>query len=213
MNALRSALALASMLLVSMTAHAQPQPSFDYYLLDLSWSPQYCASKGGSGDPRQCGPDKHFGFVVHGLWPQYDNGKWPQNCSTEQVPQQVVDSMLDIMPSSQLVQHEWKKHGTCSGLGVDGYFQAVRAVFTSFQVPERYRNPEQPIVVKKQDFLQDLLAANPSLTADMVAIKCNKSQLVEVGICLDKDARTPRKCGGGINFQCQGDQLRLAAKR
>jgi ribonuclease T2 len=211
MNTLRSTLLLASMLLVSMTAHAQQQ-SFDYYLLDLSWSPQYCASQGGSADPQQCGPNKHFGFVVHGLWPQYNNGKWPQDCSTEQVSQQVVESMLDIMPSRKLVQHEWQKHGTCSGLGVDRYFQTVRDTFTAFQVPERYLNPAQPIVVKKQQFIQDLLATNPSLTAESIVVKCNKNQLVEVGICLDKDGKTPRKCGE-LSFQCKGDQLRLAAKR
>jgi ribonuclease T2 len=211
MNALRSALALASLLLVSMTAHAQQQ-SFDYYLLNLSWSPQFCASKGRSADPQQCGVDKHFGFVVHGLWPQYNNGKWPQDCSTEKASPAVVDSMLDIMPSRKLVQHEWQKHGTCSGLGVDGYFQTVRATFTTFQIPERYRNPSRPLSVKKQDFIQDLLTANPSLTADSLVVKCSKGQLQEVGLCLDKDGKTPRKCGK-LNFQCSGTDLRLAAKR
>jgi ribonuclease T2 len=210
MNSLHWTLTLASTLLVSMTARAE-RP-FDYYLLDLSWSPQYCASKGSSAEPQQCGPDKHFGFVVHGLWPQYENGKWPQNCSTEKVSAQVVDSMLDIMPSRKLIQHEWQKHGTCSGLGVDGYFNTVRQTFTGLSFPERYRTPEKPLVVKKQQFIADLLAANPTLTADALVLKCTKNALVEVGICLDKDGKTPRKCGK-LNFQCKSEEIRFAAKR
>ncbi|CAB3778800.1 Ribonuclease [Paraburkholderia ultramafica] len=41
---------------------------FDYYVLSLSWSPDYCS--GNAQDTQQCGPTKRFGFVPHGLWPQ-----------------------------------------------------------------------------------------------------------------------------------------------
>src|ERR1700678_3970154 len=51
---------------------------FDYYLLTMSWAPEFCHSH---GDSPEC-TGQHFGFVVHGLWPQYTNGGWPQNCST-----------------------------------------------------------------------------------------------------------------------------------
>ncbi|MFX5574808.1 hypothetical protein ABTD77_20430, partial [Acinetobacter baumannii] len=76
------------------------------------------------------GPDRRFGFVVHGLWPQYQNGGWPENCSTERVSEQMIGRMLDIMPSRQLVIHEWRKHGTCSGQSADDYFGTIRKSFT-----------------------------------------------------------------------------------
>ncbi len=78
---------------------------FDFYVLSLSWSPSYCEasaerqSEGRRPDP-QCGP-RPFSFVVHGLWPQYENG-FPEFC---QVPaprlnRDLVSSMLDLMPKS-----------------------------------------------------------------------------------------------------------------
>ncbi|MET0405458.1 MAG: ribonuclease T2 [Cystobacter sp.] len=202
-------LMLVFSLLASVDARAQQ--TFDYYLLDLSWSPQYCNSKNNS-DQTQCGPDKSFGFVVHGLWPQREIGKWPQNCSTEQVSASQINTMLDIMPSQQLVQHEWTKHGTCSGLGVVGYFQAVRESFESLRIPTAYQKPTKPLVVRREDFVAEFLAANPGLEANMIALKCSKGAVQELGICLDKDARTPRACGQ-LNFKCKSEEIRFDAKR
>ena len=42
------------------------------------------------------------------------------------MPGPVAQRMLDIMPSKRLIFHEYRKHGTCSGLGVDGYFDLAR---------------------------------------------------------------------------------------
>lgn len=62
----------------SAKAAATGQPgAFDYYVLALSWSPEFCHSH---PTKPECVSGK-FGFVVHGLWPQYANG-YPENCST-----------------------------------------------------------------------------------------------------------------------------------
>src|SRR5205085_838587 len=56
----------------------------------------------------------------------------PENCETggdRSVPEDQIKAMLDIMPSRDLVIHEWKKHGTCSGLSVKEYFARIRALF------------------------------------------------------------------------------------
>lgn len=50
---------------------------FDYYLLSLSWSPTFCLTHAGN---EQC-KGKGYGFVLHGLWPQYAKGGWPQFCA------------------------------------------------------------------------------------------------------------------------------------
>ena len=57
---------------------------FDFYVLALSWSPDYCASD-GQDDFQQCSIGKKLGFVLHGLWPQYNQG-YPSDCSTEKLP-------------------------------------------------------------------------------------------------------------------------------
>src|SRR5205823_211721 len=53
---------------------------FDYYVLSLSWAPTYCQTH--ADDRAECS-GKGFGFVLHGLWPQYDNGGYPENCATQ----------------------------------------------------------------------------------------------------------------------------------
>ena len=115
---------------------------FDYYLLALSWSPTYCADSGEQRRDPQCSPrsGRPYAFVLHGLWPQYERG-WPQDCRSSDrgfVPRPVADRMLDIMPSKRLVFHEYRKHGTCSGLGVDGYFDLARQLYEKVKIPRRF---------------------------------------------------------------------------
>src|ERR1035441_9177914 len=74
---------------------AASSPGFSYYLLALSWAPDFCAQAGTNGNPAECGIGKKIGtngnpaecgigkkigFVVHGLWPQGDSGRGPENC-------------------------------------------------------------------------------------------------------------------------------------
>ena len=76
----------------------------------------------GEDDTQQCGGARAFSFIVHGLWPQYRRG-WPDYCDvdTAYVPEELIGEMLDIMPSRRLIIHQWRKHGTCSGLDPDDY--------------------------------------------------------------------------------------------
>ncbi|EEX90586.1 ribonuclease T2 [Brucella ceti M644/93/1] len=95
---------------------------FDFYVLSLSWSPSYCASQGPRANQQQCGVRRPFGFVVHGLWPQNERG-YPANCQVDNmrsrgsyVPRRIISSLSDIIPSAGLIAHQWRKHGSCSGL-------------------------------------------------------------------------------------------------
>ena len=58
----------------------------------------------------QCG-DRPYSFVVHGLWPQYERG-FPEFCQTPapRLNRNIVSSMLDLMPSPQLIFREWDRH-------------------------------------------------------------------------------------------------------
>src|ERR1700723_4006963 len=76
---------------------------FAYYLLSLSWSPAYCLSSPGAAE---CNGPRRFGFIVHGLWPQYERG-WPEYCDVHgAVPEEVVRGISDLMPARGLVYHE-----------------------------------------------------------------------------------------------------------
>ncbi|MCK0196702.1 ribonuclease T2 [Ancylobacter sp. 6x-1] len=167
---------------------------FDHYVLALSWSPSYCADAGNRASPSQCGVDAQpFAFVVHGLWPQYDRG-WPQNCQNPapRVPEQTLRGMLDLMPSRGLVLHEWRTHGTCSGLSPDDYFDTVRRAAAKVTIPERFRRLDTPLSVTPGDVEAAFRAANPGMGADMIAVDCGGGggsglrRLGEVRICLDR---------------------------
>lgn len=162
---------------------------FDFYVMSLSWSPGFCATPAGERDETQCGPQRHFAFVLHGLWPQFEERGWPENCSNEPVERNVVDGMLAIMPSPRLVRHEWSKHGTCSGLSAREYFEESTEAFQSVKIPEAYRAPLKQIMVNPAKVQRDFAAANPSFAKGGFVVTCtnNGRFLQEVRACLTKE--------------------------
>jgi len=177
---------------------------FDYYTLVLSWSPTYCAGlKGNRYDP-QCDVKKArpYAFVLHGLWPQYNRG-FPERCWTRErpfVPRKLINQMLDIMPSPKLVIHEYKKHGTCSGLTPEGYYRLSRELFDKIKIPEAFEQPLDPMMVSRDKLVDQFITANPKLRPDMLAVSCGGpgNRLREVRICFSKAGNlTP--CGRNEN--------------
>lgn len=178
---------------------------FDYYLLTLSWSPTYCAEQGPRANyEEQCAPrSRPYAFVLHGLWPQFNRG-WPQDCRSRDngfVPKPVARRMLDIMPSERLIFHEYRKHGTCSGLGVDGYFDLARRLYDGVRIPERFRgHVDDRMFVSPEEVVSEFVRANPGLKPEMMAVVCGGpgNRLKEVRICYDKGGDF-RACGANEN--------------
>jgi ribonuclease T2 len=166
---------------------------FDYYSLALSWSPAYCAGSGNQ-DPDQCASGRRLGFVLHGLWPQYEQG-YPQSCSREPLPDAVRRKYAAIYPSPKLIGHEWSKHGTCSGLGPEQYLALSARLKEGLAVPAAYRMPEQPVRVTTAQFKDAFRAANPGLAADGVVPFCGGAGrfLREIRACYSKDGKS-RAC-------------------
>jgi len=173
---------------------------FDYYALVLSWSPTFCASLSRDRYEPQCHrrDGRRYAFVLHGLWPQHERG-WPENCPTRQrpfVPQPLIDSMLDIMPSSRLVIHEYRKHGTCSGLTPEGYYGLSRRLYSSVTIPQRFVQPNDDFTTSPEAVVRAFTDANPALRSDMIAVACGGSgnRLREVRICFSREGK-PTRCG------------------
>jgi ribonuclease T2 len=169
----------------------------DHYVLALSWSPTHCASDEGRGrdDDGQCRSGRAFGFVLHGLWPQHEND-YPENCPSrepERVPEEIVSEVLNVTPSRALIQHEWRRHGTCSGLTQRDYFAAATAAFGAVEIPSRYRSPPREIATTADDVRAAFLSVNSQLQTEGVTVVCRRSELAEVRLCLDTDLQ-PRAC-------------------
>lgn len=175
--------------------------SFAYYVFSLSWSPAFCDSKGDKAPTEQCGVGKHYGFVVHGLWPQNEKG-YPEDCGLAKLTDAQVRSMLDLMPSKTLVDHEWSKHGTCSGLSADDYFARIRAARASIRIPAKLERPSAPVEATLDQIQQMFIGANPGLTRDMMSVQCKK-EVSEIRFCLDKQLKL-RDCGSDVRDACKG---------
>ena len=191
-----------------------PAPSlFDYYVLALSWSHSYCAGEAGQNDHQQCAPGRRFAFVVHGLWPQYAKG-WPEYCKTREswIPQDLIDDVMDVMPSKKLIIHEWKKHGTCSGLSQAEYFRTVELIFGAMRIPARYLSPKDPITIAPEQLVTDFVKSNKALTADMLSVQCGnatgQARLSELRVCVNK-AGSFIACGTNEERQCRAKSLVL----
>jgi ribonuclease T2 len=173
----------------------QNAEAFSYYMLVLSYAPDFCAEPGGDKDPRECGAGRHIGFVVHGLWPQSDTRRGPENCgSASPVSQDIINSTLSYIPTKSLIQHEWKAHGTCSGLDAESYFALVRKARDSVTIPDELNRPSQQVQFSQIDIQSMMARSNTSFTQEAFRISCYRdNNLQEVRVCLNKDL-SPRAC-------------------
>lgn len=186
----------------------KPAPGdYNHYILALSWSPSYCADRGDS-DPAQCQRDRPFAFVLHGLWPQAE-GSYPLNCQTSDAPDDdLVQSMLDIMPSDRLVTHEWQQHGSCTGSSPKDYFALSRKAFQSIRIPADYVNLAKAKSVQGSAVSAAFMASNKGLSADGISVRCRDNRLSEVWICLDADLK-PRPCSASVKDYCSTRDLNV----
>ncbi len=162
---------------------------FDYYVLVLSWSPEFCYSHPGAQECR-----RHSGFVVHGLWPQNRDGSYPYRCRTDQLRPGEPSSVADVMPS-EIIEHEWQQHGSCSGLSSAAYFALVRAAFESVRVPSRLQAPGDSFTLSSRELKRAFEQVNPALSDADMAVQLHGGYLNAVEFCLTKsDHPAPTAC-------------------
>ncbi len=162
---------------------------FDFYVLSLSWSPTFCETQRGGRNAQQCGTSRDFGFIVHGLWPQYERG-YPEFCTAGEpgrVPNELGEPLFDIMPSMGLIGHQWRKHGACSGLSQHDYLKAIRTAYELVKMPDGLADPAVAQTLSAQSIEEAFIKANPGMQQQGVAVTCERDKLEEVRICMTKD--------------------------
>ncbi|WP_162916660.1 ribonuclease T2 family protein [Cohaesibacter haloalkalitolerans] len=214
-------LALTILLLLSLAdpvrqASADEAGDFDYYILTLSWSPTYCADEARRNrDQLQCFSERSYGFVIHGLWPQYERG-YPERCRTRfrDPSDNLVEQMLKFSPSESLIRHEWDKHGSCSGLLPLDYFRLAVRSFKALKRPDKLADLDRPLLMTVPQIESAFHDANPGLPEDSLFVTCKRQKLSEVRLCLDKKGK-PRQCSpSAIRARCGSrDKLRILAVR
>jgi len=184
-------------------AEGEQAGDFDYHLLSLSWSPNWCETTGDARGADQCDARHDYGWVLHGLWPQYHQG-WPSYCRTPEAPpsRRMSAEMADIQGSSGLAWHQWKKHGTCSGLSAAAYYALSREAFDSVIRPPVFRQLDKAVKLPARLVEEAFLKANPALEPDMVTVTCADGFIQEVRICLSTSL-DPVPCGRDVVRDCR----------
>jgi ribonuclease T2 len=120
---------------------------FDFYVMSMSYQPEFCYENRHDDWPGCSHPLDFWKahLTIHGLWPEYQDGSYPASCSTEVFDNATVapleSQMLRYWPNVkydyktdgndylEFWEHEWSKHGTCSGLSQYDYFSHALQMF------------------------------------------------------------------------------------
>lgn len=183
--------------------HAQDSAGvFDYYVLSLSWSANWCALEGDARNSPQCDPANDHGWILHGLWPQYERG-YPADCQSAMRPPSRSDTaaMADIMGTSGLAWHQWRKHGVCTGLSSDDYYALSREAYARVTRPAVLRDLDRTVTLPASLIEEAFLRDNAELSADQITITCKQGYIQEARICMTRDLEF-RDCGADVIRDC-----------
>ena len=189
--------AVLSIGLTGAGARAATAGDFDYYVLSLAWSPTYCAASSRNRSTEQC--REQHDIIVHGLWPQNERG-YPSDCPTS-YPLRLSSGLLDaydaMTPDRGLLAHQWRKHGTCTGLSPEAYFETARTLFGRLHMPRVLINPGTRASFDRDDIRARIAAANPGLEPDMIVLTCEDRNLDEIRICFTREGDF-RRCSADV---------------
>lgn len=169
-----------------------------FYLLSISWSPEWCRTngQGDTGQHLQCdGPPR--GFVLHGLWPNGVAKPYPRYCRpVGRLDLATVREMYCRTPSPELLQHEWQAHGACGWSDPKAYFQQEAALYDRVAMPriEAIPRAELSAGAVRRAFVE----RNPWLKPQNIFVAVDKGgRLKEMRLCYDLKFR-PMTCMGGV---------------
>jgi len=145
---------------------------------------------------------------VHGLWPQYAKSRgagkqkgwqpWPQHCALHAeagappvLPPALLRRHFCAMPDARLMQCQWAKHGSCSGLEPEAWFAAIERLAARFAPP----HPERESL-PAADLRRQMRQAHPGLQDRHLQVIRRNGRLREIRVCLDRSLNEPVDCRG-----------------
>lgn len=194
---------------VAAFAEGEPAGEFDYYVMALSWTPSWCAAEGDARGSDQCNADTGFGWTLHGLWPQFEQG-WPSYCRTNARNPSRSDTAAQagLFGTSGLAWHQWNKHGRCTGLSSDNYYDLSRLAYDRVERPEIFRRLDKTYRFPASIVEDAFLKANQNLEPDGLTVTCRDGFIREVRICLTRGLE-PRACGTDVRRDCTLNNARM----
>lgn len=204
---------LAGLAPASLWAEGERAGDFDYYVLALSWSPNWCRLEGDAKGSQQCRDGSGNGWIIHGLWPQYESG-WPSYCqSGYRAPSRsMTAAQADLFGAGGAAWYQWKKHGACSGLSPQDYYNLARLAYEGVNRPVVLRKLSDTVKLPAKVVEQAFLKANPGWEADMLTITCKQGYVQEARLCLTRGLE-PRTCGADTRRDCTLERALLEPLR
>jgi ribonuclease T2 len=194
---------LMSLIPALAAAKGEKAGEFDYYVVALSWSPNWCALEGDARNSPQCDASEDHGWILHGLWPQFNRG-YPSFCRTSyRMPSKsMTRDMSDIMGTGGLAWHQWRKHGVCTGLSPEDYYALSREVYARINRPAVFRKLDRDVKLPASVVEEAFLKANLDLDADGITITCKQGHIQEARICMSRDLELVT-CGRDVIRDCK----------
>lgn len=141
------------------------------------------------------------------------SGGYPHDCSTEPFDDAVIDQIgfetlttywpnvkyaEDDSDYTEFWDHEWTKHGTCSGLSQINYFNATVALIESFGTPSIYSDAVGSTIDASS--LRDAFGG-----ASYASLQCDSSKYVNgVYTCWGRDSVTHLPT---VQIKCPSDVI------
>jgi len=182
-----------------------------YYLLSISWKPQWCRTVGQRGSEQAMECEEPRGFMLHGLWPNGAAPPYPRYCRpVGGLDAGLVRRMFCRTPSPELLQHEWQAHGACAWPNARAYFTQSAKLFDRVVLPKVETIPAGELTAGA--VRAAFLAKNPWLRRDTIFVATTRDEdLIEVRLCYDL-AFKPAACPGG-NGAPDGLRVHIAPSR
>ncbi|KAJ8760885.1 hypothetical protein K2173_021923 [Erythroxylum novogranatense] len=193
---------------------------FDFFYFVQQWPGSYCDTKHSCCYPKTGKPASDFG--IHGLWPDYKNGRYPENCNPDsELDESQISELTSTLqkewpslscPSSngyRFWSHEWEKHGTCaeSELGQRDYFEAALKLKQKANLLQALKNAG----IKPDDEFYDLDSIEEAIKGAVgftPGLECNvdqskNAQLFQVYLCVDTSVSAFIECPILPRGRCQ----------
>ncbi|CCD62615.1 Ribonuclease T2 protein rnst-2 [Caenorhabditis elegans] len=196
-------------------AYSHDGEPFDYLMFTTIYPTAVCRADDDSV-PESCEiPSGTPQWSIHGLWPNFENGSYPQNCRgtprhfDENLIKSIEDRLVVVWPNlypkktiQSFWKHEYDKHGTCAQSeklfeSELAYFTEVMKVFDSIDVAGGLKSvgpSEKPIT--SSDLKNALSGVTSGKTFQFHCLRDKKTKqflLGDIRLCLNKDL-TIRDC-------------------
>lgn len=174
---------------------------FQSFVFSLEWTPAFCEGKGGLPECAGLSSGDFAGrnLALHGLWPDQDGdsshsyGYCGVDAATRGLDNAsswcrmpdiglsgaVMSRLSTVMSGTQscLQNHEWYKHGSCSGLTPDAYFTRASELveFVARSSFGKFVTGHIGQTVRADDLLAAFEADFGAGTRDRVRLSCTKA--------------------------------------